>query len=338
MENKKSILKPTTLTEQLTILKKRNIIVPPQYETVLLQYGYYNLINGYKDPFIDKVKSNKLGQDYYKDGTSLQHIVELYRFDALLRQNLLYCIVTVETQIKSLISLHFSLRFGSSHWEYLTPNSFTKSPSKQYHVNKLINTLQTSISKFQNEKKHPAICHFMNTYNQVPLWVLNTIMEFGKMSNFYDDLPDDMQKTIAKEINPNLTPKKLISILYYLTSIRNKCAHNNRLYIHKMDQRASRVSMIPQLLIHQELNIPYNDKINQYQYGQDDILAAILCLSVFFDQTKMFVIDYEGIETSLRNLSKNIPNDAAVFVREITGLHENILKQLHKKYGETVKQ
>lgn len=323
-------LKPTTLDEQLEILKHRNIILPYKSDMILLQYGYYNLVNGYKNPFIDTIKSSALGEDYYKDGTSLDYLVELYKFDSILRQNLLYCIVTVETQMKSLISLYFSNRFGSSHWDYLNPKSFTKDPSKKKFVNSLITKLQRDISKFQTKKRHPAICHFIETYNQVPLWVLNTIMDFGTMSKFYDNLSDDMKKSIAKSINSNLTPKVLSSILYYLTDIRNKCAHNNRLYIHKIDQRASRVSMIPQLSIHKEMQIPYNAETKQYQYGQDDILAAALCLSMFFDQTRIFGVNYEAIEKSLQTLEENIPDDAAAFVREVTGLSEKFLQKLYE--------
>lgn len=230
-------LKPTSISEQLEILNKRNISLQSGSDSILLQYGYYNLINGYKEPFIDKAKSLELGEDYYKNGTTLKHFLQLYHFDSILRNNLLYSIVTVETQMKSLISLHFSLRYGSSHWKYLSPDSFTKDPSKKKFVIKLINKLQRDINKFNERKKHPAICHFMDVYNQVPLWGLNTIMDFGTMSNFYDNLQDDLKKTIAKSINSKLTPTILSSILYYLTNIRNKCAHNNRLYIHKIDQR-----------------------------------------------------------------------------------------------------
>ena len=172
-------LKPTSITEQLEILNKRNISLQSGSDLILLQYGYYNLINGYKEPFIDKAKSLELGEDYYKDGTTLKHFVQLYHFDSILRNNLLYSIVTVETQMKSLISLHFSLRYGSSHWKYLSPDSFTKDPSKKKFVIKLISKLQKDINKFHERKKHPAICHFMDVYNQVPLWGLNTIIDFG---------------------------------------------------------------------------------------------------------------------------------------------------------------
>lgn len=59
-------LKPTSISEQLEILNKRNISLQSGSDSILLQYGYYNLINGYKEPFIDKAKSLELGEDYYK--------------------------------------------------------------------------------------------------------------------------------------------------------------------------------------------------------------------------------------------------------------------------------
>lgn len=36
------------------------------------------------------------------------------------------------------------------------------------------------------------------------------------------------------------------------------------------------------------------------------------------------------IETSMRTLGNNIPNDAASFVREVTGLHEKFLRRLYE--------
>lgn len=44
----------TTIQEQLSILKNRNVRLDENSAGILLQYGYYNLINGYKDAFIDK--------------------------------------------------------------------------------------------------------------------------------------------------------------------------------------------------------------------------------------------------------------------------------------------
>ena len=44
---------PTTIDEQINILKRRGLDVGSNPGKYLIQYGYYNLINGYKDLFID---------------------------------------------------------------------------------------------------------------------------------------------------------------------------------------------------------------------------------------------------------------------------------------------
>lgn len=46
-----------TIEQQKKILVDRNIKLTQKSTAILLQYGYYNLINGYKDAFIDKEKS-----------------------------------------------------------------------------------------------------------------------------------------------------------------------------------------------------------------------------------------------------------------------------------------
>ena len=121
----------TTIQEQLSILKNRNVRLDENSAGILLQYGYYNLINGYKDAFIDKKRPNLRHSDFYTEGTTLEQIVTLYLFDANLRRNVLNCVTIIETQMKSLISLHFSSRFGTNHWNYLRPNSFTRSPKER---------------------------------------------------------------------------------------------------------------------------------------------------------------------------------------------------------------
>ena len=59
----------TTIQEQLSILKNRNVRLDENSAGILLQYGYYNLINGYKDAFIDKKRSNLRHSDFYTGGS-----------------------------------------------------------------------------------------------------------------------------------------------------------------------------------------------------------------------------------------------------------------------------
>lgn len=320
-------LTATTIEEQLQILSRRNIQLDKNSHIILFQYGYYNLVNGYKDPFIDSELTKETGEDFYKEGTTLNNLVALYRFDSTLRRNMFSCTTIIETYMKSAISNFFSLKYGTNHWSYLTPDCFTKKPKQTQKVVKLIHKITNSIVYFTTRKPHPSITHFSKSYNQIPLWSLNTILSFGIMANFYDLLEDDLKKSIAKSINPRLTPTILSSILYYLTDIRNKCAHNNRLYIHKIDQKATRVSVIPQLSIHEFLNIQKTSPNGPYEHGQDDILAALIGMIFFFGNPHVYGLNYDSIDKSLGALSNEVSPDVEHFVRSVTGLkHEYLVK------------
>lgn len=44
---------------------------------ILMSEGYYFIVNGYKDPFIDKVLSSEFNEDRYRRGASFS---DLYSF------------------------------------------------------------------------------------------------------------------------------------------------------------------------------------------------------------------------------------------------------------------
>ena len=66
---------------------------------IIRKVNYYNLINGYKDPFL------QLGTIYekYISGSAINEIYALYEFDRKLRIITLEYILKIEKEIKSLI-------------------------------------------------------------------------------------------------------------------------------------------------------------------------------------------------------------------------------------------
>lgn len=314
----------TSIEQQIQILKRRRLILPPNVSDILTQYGYYNLINGYKDLFLDRETTLAAGEDMYYPETKLEYLISLYMFDFNLRSNLFRSTSYIETYMKSLISLNFSRKYGSSKSIYLSENSYR---DKGKHVQSLIKKLHEDIHYFSHRKPHPSIIHSLKKYNDVPIWILNTIISFGTMSKMYDVLDDDLKKRIAKAVHPKLTPKNLSSMLYFLTDIRNKCAHNNRTFSHRIDQKAMRIHRLGQLARHEALGIPKNSD-GLYVYGQDDILAAFIIFSVFFEKAQLFSINYTVLNAHLQELEKNVSPDILVSVREITGLKTEYLKKL----------
>ena len=64
-----------TYKEQIEILSTRGLGInnPEDAKIILSQVNYYNLINGYKTPFLDNTSSNEK-EDVYKSGSSLSLI------------------------------------------------------------------------------------------------------------------------------------------------------------------------------------------------------------------------------------------------------------------------
>jgi abortive infection bacteriophage resistance protein len=100
-----------TYYQQLRILRSRNLLIPNGSRAVkiLKRENYYNIINGYKDIFLDSNYST----DFYKPGTSFDDIYALYCFDRDLRSILLKYILRMETSLKTKIAYRFSERYPS---------------------------------------------------------------------------------------------------------------------------------------------------------------------------------------------------------------------------------
>lgn len=66
-----------SIDQQIELLNARGVITDEKMYNILLSEGYYSLINGYKEPFVDNCKSG----DVYKEGTHFDHIYQLFLFD-----------------------------------------------------------------------------------------------------------------------------------------------------------------------------------------------------------------------------------------------------------------
>ncbi len=94
-----------TIDDQVNLLKSRNIIFNDEQNNkqLLLHNNYYNIINGYKDLFLD---NNNLPN--YKNGTNFEKIYSLYEFDRQLRNIFLEYILKIENSLRSLVAYYFS--------------------------------------------------------------------------------------------------------------------------------------------------------------------------------------------------------------------------------------
>ena len=210
---------------QLYILRSRGIVIKNKKKAkkILLTTNYYNLINGYKEPFL----LSNTPVDKYKPGTCFEEIYALYLFDKNLRTITLEALLEVETQMKSILSYTFSHYHG--HKDYLYYSNFDSLGKDKYlQVSKLLSDLYKKIS--QNFDQDASITHYVNGKNYIPLWVLVNLLSFGDISKFYSNMLQSERNEVAKQLKWGLRENQIRNSLFFLSAIRNRCAHSERLY------------------------------------------------------------------------------------------------------------
>ena len=174
-----------TYDEQIALLNSRGIEISTSIERsdakkALQHYGYYNLINGYKMPFLVN-DLEESADDKYKKGTKINEIKALYNFDARIRRIFFKYILLIETNIKNLIAYTFSQAHPQEN--YLVYTNFNRNLRDS---NKLITNLISDIQRqISSRVSDPCISHYLKEHGYIPLWVLNSILTLGTISNFY---------------------------------------------------------------------------------------------------------------------------------------------------------
>ena len=256
-----------TLDELVNLLTSRGVAISTESDVayakrILEKVGYYNLINGYNKLFLDHTSTNNI---CYKQGTTINEINALYQFDRVLKDIFFRYILEVEGNIKSLIAYYFSQAHG--HKNYLTFTNFdTGIKDSTKRITKLIADIQKQIAYRSDD---PSISHYLSNHGYIPLWVLNNILTFGLISKFYSVMQQQERQNVAKHFK--ISDKELENILLYLSTIRNFCAHGNRLYCF----RSARP--LTTLKYHALLNIPLSSN-NEPAQGKRDLFACVIAL------------------------------------------------------------
>ena len=270
----------STIEDQIKLLELRGLTVErKRVKDILVMENYYNVINGYKDLFIDKTYIGT--NEKYKAGADFDELYSLYLFDRELRNIFIKYILIIENNIKTVLAHDFSSKYG--HDNYLKISNFETGTKKWERrtaaqkvgaVSELIANIQREISR-QLSKNNPMISHNMLHYGYIPLWVLVNSLTLGTISAFYSYLKEKDQNDIGRRFN--LRPDEMTKILFILAIYRNACAHDERFYNLKAFKADMKPNMIKTHALHLRLKIP-KDANNNPIFGKNDLFAiAIIC-------------------------------------------------------------
>ncbi|MDR1606376.1 MAG: Abi family protein [Streptococcaceae bacterium] len=205
-----------TIDEQIENLKNLNLTIQDENfaRLFLNDVSYFRFIKAYSLGLKPK------NGNYY-NGVSFEHIVELYRFNANLRQELLPHIERVEINLRARIANYFSVKYGTLG--YKDSSNFTNS----FYHQQFINNISQEINR---NKRSPFIKNYQNNYQNadIPFYALVEIISFGTLSKFYKNLLNDDKKHISKSYG--VSYKYFESWIESIAYVRNLCAHYGRLY------------------------------------------------------------------------------------------------------------
>ena len=229
-----------TFNQQLKILRDRGMIVPNdgRPKRFLEQENYYNVINGYKDLFLQRDENGALvSPEKYLPNTDFNELKALFLFDRDLRILFLKYILKFENSFKTVFAYEFSNKYREQN-AYLNIKNYDDNNPKQ--VLNQINILTSTI--YKKVDKEGAIKHYIENQHSVPLWVLVNELTIGNMSHLYGILKKEEKNIIAKfysdkynkqyspEVPIRVTDADMSAALKIINLVRNKCAHHERLY------------------------------------------------------------------------------------------------------------
>lgn len=247
-----------TIDELVALLESRGVITDEWTPLAIERESYYAIVNGYKDPFLDKQAMVHTHQDVYLSGTQFEWIYNLFMFDRELRAMTFRYLARAEAIMKSAIIYNFCEKHqGVEDYKnascYVLPDNMlvpkgwkgNKNRLHEKNLNKLMKMFEKKTSRYSQRL---FVRHYAQHHGYVPLWVVSNDMTFGNVSNFYQLQTKDVQnsacKTIlhstGKDYGPGvLTPDTLLSAFSVLVDYRNLCAHDERLYCAKVGRDRS---------------------------------------------------------------------------------------------------
>ena len=277
------------LDEQVEILINKGLTVNnPLYAKEILFRENYFFLNGYRHLFM-KSATNKT----YIEGTTFEELYSLFLFDRSFRNILFKNILTIENNVKSIMSYQLSMQYGYHEKDYLNRKNFTNNQEKNKQVNDVIKKMRRQIKS--NAESHSATMHYVNSYGYIPLWVLVKVLSFGIIGELYSILKREDKLSIADVYD--LDADTFANYLVMLSNYRNICAHEDIVFDNKSQRQISDTKY------HRLLKIDITN--DEYVYGKNDVFALIIIMKSMLkpDEFKNLVLE---IKHTINNLEMNL--------------------------------
>lgn len=218
-----------SVDDQIAILQDRGMeICDDEFaRRALREIGYYRL-SGYSYPYRAVQAETGLLSDNFIEGTTIEKVVKLYRFDQELRAVTGLQLAKIEIVLRVMIShelgrvdpyIHLSPhKLGKKAWDKVNVR-----PTEQY--SEWLDKYSLSVVRSNED----SVIHYKKKYDAIlPVWVAVHVLDWGSLRMLYDFARDEQRIAVANQLN--ISESQFSSWLLCLNDVRNVCAHHGQLY------------------------------------------------------------------------------------------------------------
>lgn len=291
---------------------KNIICTGSSHKKILVRAGYFNIVNGYKNPFISGHDAS--GNHFYISGTSIDQLQAVKQFDEKLRSFLLRYITQVEEETRTLAGYKFDECNNNGDIPWYSTDAYSPNKSLQEKMS-VISRAYSELSKSQLD----YVSFYMNNHKQIPTWIMFKVVNFSTFIDLVRHSKTDVSHSLChlydmEDENGRPNVKLLIGSLHWMRKIRNSCAHNERVYcLTRQQERRSNTGRIIEKYL-QMLSSGYTRNLEQKLFD----------LIVYFkyylpkNEYRQFIAE---LKTMLVNLQSKIHPHAFEYVRGQMGIH-----------------
>lgn len=280
---------------------------------ILVRAGYFNIVNGYKTPFVSGCDIN--GNHSYISGTSIEQLQAVKQFDEKLRSFLLRYITQIEEETRTLTGYKFDECNDNGNIPWYSTDAYSPNKSLQEKMS-VISKAYNELSKSQLD----YVTFYMKNHKQIPTWIMIKVVNFSTFIDVVKYSKMDVSHALChlygmEDENGHANVKLLIGSLHWMRKIRNSCAHNERVYCitRRRDQRNHSGRIIEKYL--HILSAGYTRDLEQ------KIFDLIIYFKYFLPKSeyKQFINE---LKSMLDNLQSKIHPHAFEYIRGQMGIKD----------------
>lgn len=228
-----SAVEYTTIQQQIESLQCKGLLFDnkERAKIVLERYGYYNIINSYKEPYQNVVD----GVRKYIVGTTFEQIYSMFTLDHNLRNSIMAAMLELEECLRAATAEVVAVSFGVNHNDYLKFRNYRDrySSNPKFSLDSILGKLRNNVGSDKDPIKY-----YREKYHVVPPWILFKGTYFSTLINLVKYLKKDQKQHLIRivleipeeeEITEEIT-SMFQTILFICLDYRNAAAHGGRIY------------------------------------------------------------------------------------------------------------